>query len=104
MAKSVTTKAKIGKTTRPVMALLELLGRRWALRVLWELRGGALGFRELARRCEDVSPTSLTLRVRELSQAGLVESAVQGYQLTRDGRELGEKLLPLNRWAERWAT
>ena len=31
------------KTGRPIMALLDLLGRRWALRVLWELRNGPVG-------------------------------------------------------------
>ena len=29
------------RTGRPIMALLDLLGRRWTLRILWELRGVA---------------------------------------------------------------
>jgi hypothetical protein len=32
---------------RPVMALLDLLGRRWALRTIWELREDSLSFRAL---------------------------------------------------------
>ena len=40
---------------RPVMALLDLLGRRWTLRIGWELRNGPMGFRELQRRCSMVS-------------------------------------------------
>jgi DNA-binding HxlR family transcriptional regulator len=35
----------------PIMALLDLLGRRWALRVIWELRSEPLSFRELQERC-----------------------------------------------------
>ncbi|HTO53257.1 MAG TPA: transcriptional regulator, partial [Myxococcota bacterium] len=33
------------RSGRPIMAALDLLGRRWALRVLWELRNGPHSFR-----------------------------------------------------------
>jgi DNA-binding HxlR family transcriptional regulator len=36
------TKVRGSSGGRPIMALLDLLGRRWALRILWELRGGPL--------------------------------------------------------------
>jgi DNA-binding HxlR family transcriptional regulator len=86
------------------MRVLEWLGRRWALRVLWELREGALPFRALQERCDAVSPTVLNDRLRELRAAGIVElQAGGGYVLTPDGAALGELLLPLHRWAEGWA-
>ena len=47
---------------RPIMALLDLLGRRWALRMLWELREGGLSFRALQERCDGVSPSVLNTR------------------------------------------
>jgi len=31
------------RTGRPIMALLDLLGRRWVLRILWELREAGYG-------------------------------------------------------------
>jgi hypothetical protein len=51
------------KTGRPIMRLLDVLGKRWTLRVLWELRDERLTFRELRERCDDVSPTSLNHRL-----------------------------------------
>ncbi|MEO8541460.1 MAG: helix-turn-helix domain-containing protein, partial [bacterium] len=57
---------------RPIMALLDLLGRRWTLRVLWELRGGAVGFRALQARCDGMSPSVLSQRLSELLEAGVV--------------------------------
>jgi DNA-binding HxlR family transcriptional regulator len=87
---------------RPVMALLDLLGRRWTLRVAWELRGEPLLFRELQQRC-GISPSVLNTRLTELRQAGLVEAGEGGYTLSGLGRELLELLLPVDRWAERWA-
>jgi DNA-binding HxlR family transcriptional regulator len=86
------------------MALLDLLGRRWTLRVLWELRREAQPFRALQESCDAVSPTVLNHRLREMRDAGLVELRAEGgYALTPEGRSLGAHLLPLHGWAERWA-
>jgi DNA-binding HxlR family transcriptional regulator len=87
------------------MALLDLLGRRWALRVLWELREGeALTFRELQARCGEVSSSVLNDRLRELREARVVEAGdAQGYRLTAAGERLLEALAPLDRWAKNWA-
>lgn len=92
------------RSGRPVMALLDLLGRRWSLRVLWELRAGPMPFRALRAACEDVSPSVLNDRLRELREAGLVEHRAEaGYALTPSALELSELLLPLDAWARRWA-
>ena len=88
---------------RPVMQVLELLGRRWALRVLWELRDGPRTFRALREACDDVSPSSLNERLGELRELGAVELGDAGYGLTPDGEKLGRIVLELHRWAERAA-
>jgi DNA-binding HxlR family transcriptional regulator len=87
------------------MALLDLLGRRWALRILWELRDEQpLTFRDLQARGGGLSSSVLNDRLRELRGAGIVvaESA-GGYRLSDDGRELLEALAPLDAWAKRWS-
>jgi len=92
------------KTGRPVMALLDLLGRRWTLRIVWELRDGPLTSRALRTACDDASPTVMQARLSELREAGLVELlAGDGYRLTPLGRELMESFLPLHHFAERWS-
>ena len=89
---------------RPLMAALDLLGRRWALRVLWELREGPLGARALRERCDGMSTGVLYTRLGDLVGAGLV---VQGdddrYALTDLGASLGAAIEPLDAWARRWA-
>jgi DNA-binding HxlR family transcriptional regulator len=94
-----------GSTTgRPLMAALDLLGRRWALRILWELRDGPVGARELLARCAGLSSSVLYDRLRELTDAALVvRTDGGGYQLTRLGAGLGAALEPLDAWAKRWA-
>jgi DNA-binding HxlR family transcriptional regulator len=86
------------------MALLDLLGRRWALRALWELRGGeTLTFRELQARCGGISSSVLNDRLRELREAGIVGTEpAGGYRLTSRGRLLLEALEPLDSWARGW--
>jgi DNA-binding HxlR family transcriptional regulator len=93
------------RSGRPIMALLDLLGRRWTLRILWELRGDRLSSRALRAACDEASPTVLQARLTELREAGLVELVpAEGYGLTPLGRELFETFLPLHRFAERWST
>jgi DNA-binding HxlR family transcriptional regulator len=88
---------------RPIMALLDLLGRRWALRVIWELRDGPLTFRELQTVCDGMSSSVLNQRLAELREAGIAERASDGFHLTAEGRRLLEAFAPLDAWATRWA-
>jgi DNA-binding HxlR family transcriptional regulator len=86
------------------MALLDLLGRRWALRVIWELRDAPLSFRETQARCGAISSSVLNDRLTELRAAGIVAAGEQGYELTSEGRELLALYPALDAWAERWAS
>lgn len=88
---------------RPIMRLLDALGKRWALRVLWELRDGPMTFRKLQERCNNVSPTSLNKRIKELRALELIDHNEQGYGYTDWGRELSEQLATLTVWSEKWA-
>jgi DNA-binding HxlR family transcriptional regulator len=86
------------------MAALDLLGRRWALRILWELRDGPVGARALLARCEGLSSSVLYDRLRELTAADLVRRDDAGaYLLTDLGASLGAALEPLSAWSSRWA-
>jgi DNA-binding HxlR family transcriptional regulator len=80
--------------------LFDLLGRRGAQRILWELRGDALTFRALQDAAE-TNPSLLNTRLRELREAGLVEHDA-GYRLTSQGRSLLVAMQPLHEWARRW--
>ena len=85
------------------MALLDLLGRRWTLRVIWELRANTLTFRDLQAACGGISPTILNSRLAELREAGIATLNAAGYALTGEGKRLLKELMGLNDWAERWA-
>ncbi len=97
-------KVRGSRTGRPIMALLDLLGRRWILRILWELRAESLGFRALQERCGRMSPSVLSQRLQDLGRARLVAQDERAdYRLTPTGVRLLAVLLPLHNWAEDWA-
>jgi DNA-binding HxlR family transcriptional regulator len=91
-------------TTSPAFAdLLELAGRRWTLRLVWELRGGPLAFNELRKRAGGLSQSVLVTRLTELFGAGLVADVAGGYELTAHGTSLARELARLDTWSEGWA-
>ena len=80
---------------------LEQLGKRWSLRLIWELRRDTLSFSELRER-SGISPSMLTTRLNDLEGLGVIErDGTRRYRLSGDGRELARILYELNRWAER---
>lgn len=99
------TAVRGSRTGRPIMALLDLLGRRWTLRIIWELREDRrLTSRALRTACDEASPTIMQARLSELREAGLVELVRgDGYCLTGTGKELFDTFAPLHRFAERWS-
>ncbi len=103
MSETVARGVRGSRTGRPIMVVLDLLGRRWALRILWELRSDTVTFRELRAQCDAMSPSVLNQRLSELREAGIVELADDGYRLTPHGAELLAALAPINEWSKRWA-
>jgi DNA-binding HxlR family transcriptional regulator len=99
----VSKRVRGSRTGRPIMVLLDLLGRRWALRIVWELREESRRFRELQDSI-GASPTIINTRLSELREARLVElDPDSGYRLTALGGELLRLMLPLHVWSENWA-
>ncbi|MFF0372614.1 winged helix-turn-helix transcriptional regulator [Micromonospora sp. NPDC005087] len=97
-------KVRGSSTGRPLMAALDLFGRRWSLRIVWELRAGALGFRALQQRCDNMSSSVLRQRLAELLDARLVEQLPDtSYALSALGQGAYQALRPLVRWSNRWA-
>lgn len=94
----------ITETGRPIMALLDLIGRRWALRIIWELRNGPLRSRPLREACGGISPTIIQKRINELQAVKLVKlNPNAGYELTSVGIEMLEAFMPLHDFADKWA-
>jgi DNA-binding HxlR family transcriptional regulator len=87
-----------------MLALLDLLGRRWALRILWELRVDPASFQALHRRCDSMSTSVLSQRLTELRDAQLIErDQAAVYLLTEHGVRLLARLDGIDEWTQEWA-
>ena len=87
---------------------LDVIGDRWTLLIVRELRFGPRRFTDLLDGLPGVSRNLLTRRLRELEHDGVVvrgelprPAARQVYQLTGDGLDLAEAMLPLVAWGVR---
>jgi DNA-binding HxlR family transcriptional regulator len=99
------TKVGSSQSGRPIIAVLNLLGKRWCLRILWELhQNGPSSFRTLQRLCGDISPTVLNSRLSELREAEIIDlRGGEGYIITEEGIALGGIVNQLNTWSKSWA-
>jgi DNA-binding HxlR family transcriptional regulator len=99
----MTTPNRDSTTDRALAELFTLIGRRWTLRILWELRERTLSFNDLRRAVGGMSQSVLVTRLTELFGAGLVADVAGGYRLTPDGESLAREIGHLDGWAARWA-
>ena len=91
------------QTGAPIMALFDLLGRRWAMGVLWTTcEIGPTTFRKLQKRCGTVSTAVLNQRLKELQAAKLLVRTEHGYEPTEMGRRVYDGLVPLGETARAW--
>ncbi|NRA62087.1 MAG: helix-turn-helix transcriptional regulator [Psychrobium sp.] len=85
-----------------IMAVFDLLGRKWNMRIMWELNSTSLSFRGLQKRCDSMSPSVLNTRIKQLTESELIFTTSEGYKLTELGLSLMNTLNPLREWAAEW--
>ena len=92
-----------------VARTLERVGDRWSLLVIRDLLTGAKRFTDLMDRLGGITPKTLTQRLRELEDAGIVAADREPgrrevwYRLTPAGAELEPVIDALNWWGLRHA-
>jgi DNA-binding HxlR family transcriptional regulator len=95
-----------GQIFDPVARALDRVGDRWTLVLIRQLLGGPKGFQELRQRT-GIAPRVLSARLRQLADAGWVESVTRGarslYAVTEDGRTLEPIVSAIARWWVRHA-
>jgi DNA-binding HxlR family transcriptional regulator len=98
---------KPGNEECPLADLIDLIGGRWKVLVLWRLLDGPKRFTELKRLMRGVTQKMLTQQLRQLEAAGLVRREVfpqvppkVEYSLTPTGEELRSLLATLAAWAK----
>ena len=84
----------------------DLLERRWTVSIIWASHDGAVRFNEFLQAVGAIPPATLTVRLTELEEAGILERATidarpprTEYRLTERGYQLRELLTALRAFA-----
>ena len=92
----------------PVAMASEVVCSRWTPLILREMLCGSVRFNDLRRGVPRMSPTLLSKRLKELEQAGVIETRPGGqagateYHLTAAGHDLRPIIMSLGIWGQRW--
>lgn len=86
----------------PVAVASEIFAERWTPIILRELVLGSRGFNDIHRGMPRLSRALLAKRLRKLADAGVISAAGGEYRLTTAGEELGEVVVRLGVWGQRW--
>jgi DNA-binding HxlR family transcriptional regulator len=86
----------------PVAVASEVFAERWTPVILRELVLGSRRFNEIQRGVPRISRALLVKRLRELAGHGVITSRGGEYRLTPAGEELGEIVVQLGKWGQRW--
>lgn len=97
------TKVRGSQNGSPIMAIFDLLGRRWAMGIIWNMNDAPITFRGLQERCNSISPSMLNSRIKDLREAGIIDRTLDGYILTKRGLLLKNNLKPIGDWSVAWA-
>ena len=91
---------------------MDIIGKRWTLCILLELHKGneKKQFNELKNMLETITPKTLSTRLKELQEHGLVKKEIEGsqtpvrcnYSLTECGREFIQVIDEIKSWGLRW--
>jgi len=98
---------KAWRSVCPIARTLELVGDKWSLLLIRDMRFGKRTYGELLDSPEGIPTNILADRLKRLEEAGLAERAEYqdrpvryAYTLTEKGQDLGNVLLALKRWGE----
>lgn len=92
----------------PLAKAAELLCERWTMIVIRELVAGSRQFNDLRRGLPLMSPSLLSRRLKQLTEAGVIQrvpnnGSKKSYALTEAGLELVPLVKLMGVWGHRWA-
>ncbi|MBI4080418.1 MAG: helix-turn-helix transcriptional regulator [Candidatus Levybacteria bacterium] len=91
-----------------VMRAIKIIGSKWTILILRELCENKKRFNELQRSLQGISPKTLSLRLKELEEEGIVQKKIFAevplhveYSLTRKGQSLRDIIDKMREWGEK---
>jgi DNA-binding HxlR family transcriptional regulator len=93
----------------PLKNILETIGKKWTLLILCNIATSTKRFGQLQKSLEGISPKTLSSRLQELEQVGIISKTVYPevpprveYSLTPQGESLKTIILSLDEWGKKY--
>ncbi|CAN5143202.1 helix-turn-helix domain-containing protein [soil metagenome] len=91
-----------------VSTTIKIIGRKWTILILHQLCAGTKRFGELQRALPGISPKTLSERLKELEDDGIVNKKIFNeiplhveYTLTKKGLSLKDIINQMEKWGEK---
>ncbi len=95
----------------PIHNTISIIQGKWTLMILRDLMAGTRRFGELRQSLAGISPKTLSLRLKELEEVGVLTRSIFAevpprveYALTEKGRELEALIAAMGDWGTKWKT
>jgi DNA-binding HxlR family transcriptional regulator len=104
-------KIKISENTCSLKDVLEIIGGKWAMPIIYILSKGKLRFKELERSVEGINTRMLVKELKNMEHNGIIKREVfttipptVEYTLTDKGQKLLPSIISLHNWGKEYAT
>jgi DNA-binding HxlR family transcriptional regulator len=104
-------KIKISENTCSLKDVLEIIGGKWAMPIIYILSKGKLRFKELERSVEGINTRMLVKELKNMEHNGIIKREVFAtipptveYTLTDKGQKLLPSIISLHNWGNEYAT
>jgi len=88
---------------------LDVIGGKWSFLIIKNLFNGKMRFGEIRKSLHNISPKTLTVRLKELEKHGIIVRTVfpiippaVEYSLTEKGEDLSKIIDQMKIWGEKW--
>jgi DNA-binding HxlR family transcriptional regulator len=94
--------------TCPIEKTLRIIGKKWTLLIIRDLLGGKKRFSQLAQSLYQISPRTLSSRLKDLEKNEIIKKKIFNqipprveYQLTQKGKGLKDILNQIRKWGSK---
>jgi DNA-binding HxlR family transcriptional regulator len=103
-------KSKISEKSCSLRDVLDIIGGKWAMPIIYILSKGKMRFKEIERSVEGINTRMLVKELKNMEQNGIVTREVfptvpptVEYTLTDKGSKLLPSIVSLHKWGEEFA-
>lgn len=104
-------KIKISENSCSLKDVLEIIGGKWAMPIIYTLSKGKLRFKELERTVEGINTRMLVKELKNMEQNGIIKRDIFAtvpptveYTLTDKGEKLLPSIISLYNWGKQYVS